>query len=131
VTRETVQFETETGVTLVGTPYRPEGGDWSDQAPGLLAVHGYTGSRETVSPFAVELARLAFVTVVSTVRFERTERLWSGAVVVALLLVWQFVGGGPVHVALRGLQDGCGTAMAVPPAPNHGRLSRRITIVKP
>lgn len=59
-TRETT-FETASGVQLDGTVYLPADASTDDPRPGVLAVHGYTGSRGTMGSFGTELARRGYV----------------------------------------------------------------------
>ena len=61
VDRRTTTFETANGTTLQGTLYVPSSASASDPAPGVLAVHGYTGSRGTMAGIAAELARRGYV----------------------------------------------------------------------
>ncbi len=49
------------GQQLSALLYRPAAASAGTPAPAVLAVHGYINSRETQSPFAIELARRGFV----------------------------------------------------------------------
>jgi pimeloyl-ACP methyl ester carboxylesterase len=61
VDRRTTTFETANGTTLQGTLYVPSSASASDPAPGVLAIHGYTGSRGTMAGIAAELSRRGYV----------------------------------------------------------------------
>jgi pimeloyl-ACP methyl ester carboxylesterase len=61
VTVEDVRFQSAEGATLSALLYRPESASDDAPAPAVLAVHGYINSRETQSPYAIELARRGYV----------------------------------------------------------------------
>ena len=61
VTVEDVRVPLGDGQRLSALLYRPASATAERPAPGVLAVHGYINSRETQSPFAIELARRGFV----------------------------------------------------------------------
>lgn len=61
VSVEDIRFESESGATLSGLLYVPDGVSTQNPAPGVLAVHGYINSRETQSAYAIELARRGYV----------------------------------------------------------------------
>src|SRR5579871_1360171 len=52
-----VRFTGPDGTRFSALLYRPPNATPGTRAPGILAVHGYLNSRETQSPFAIELAR--------------------------------------------------------------------------
>ncbi|MCW8196400.1 alpha/beta fold hydrolase [Proteobacteria bacterium 005FR1] len=56
-----VRFDSAQGATMSGLLYRPERATERSPAPAVLAVHGYINSRETQSPYAIELARRGYV----------------------------------------------------------------------
>lgn len=56
-----IRFQSESGATLSALLYLPDGVSAANPAPGVLAVHGYINSRETQSPYAIELARRGYV----------------------------------------------------------------------
>ena len=56
-----VRFRAADGAMLSGLLYRPPNATPTHRAPGVLAVHGYINTRETQSPFAIELARRGYV----------------------------------------------------------------------
>lgn len=58
---EDIRFHSAEGATLSGLLYRPVNASEDSPAPGVLAVHGYINSRETQSPYAIELARRGYV----------------------------------------------------------------------
>lgn len=61
VTVSAIRIATGEGRALSAHLYRPQGATPQTPAPGVLAVHGYINSRETQSPFAIELARRGYV----------------------------------------------------------------------
>lgn len=56
-----IRFQSDSGTTLSALLYVPDGVSGANPAPGVLAVHGYINSRETQSPYAIELARRGYV----------------------------------------------------------------------
>ena len=60
--RETT-IETETGLELSATVYEPTDASADEPAPGVALIHGYTGTRGTMSSFATELADRGYVAV--------------------------------------------------------------------
>ncbi|HEV2365899.1 MAG TPA: alpha/beta fold hydrolase [Caulobacteraceae bacterium] len=56
-----VRFRGPDGTMFSALVYRPKAATPQNPAPGILAVHGYINSRETQSPFAIELARRGYV----------------------------------------------------------------------
>lgn len=56
-----IRFQSDSGATLSGLLYVPEGVTAANPAPGVLAVHGYINSRETQSGYAIEFARRGYV----------------------------------------------------------------------
>ena len=61
VTVSDLRFRAADGTTLSALLYRPASATAATPAPGVLAVHGYINTRETQSPFAIELARRGIV----------------------------------------------------------------------
>jgi dienelactone hydrolase len=58
-----VRIPLEDGHVISALVYRPPNATVESPAPGVLATHGYINSRETQSPFAIELARRGYVVV--------------------------------------------------------------------
>ena len=58
---EDVRFAGTGGLTMSALLYVPKNATEASPAPGVLAVHGYINSRETQSPYAIELARRGYV----------------------------------------------------------------------
>ncbi|MDZ7669471.1 MAG: alpha/beta fold hydrolase [Gammaproteobacteria bacterium] len=58
---EDVRIPLEADKRLSALLYKPPNAVPENPAPGVLAVHGYINSRETQSPFAIELARRGYV----------------------------------------------------------------------
>ena len=56
-----VRFVDARGSAMSGLLYVPHEASAAHPAPAILAVHGYINSRETQSPFAIELSRRGFV----------------------------------------------------------------------
>jgi pimeloyl-ACP methyl ester carboxylesterase len=56
-----VAFAGPNGSVYSATLYVPSDATDDDPAPGVVAIHGYVNSKETQSPFAIELARRGFV----------------------------------------------------------------------
>ncbi|MFM1897088.1 MAG: hypothetical protein RLZZ385_2162 [Pseudomonadota bacterium] len=56
-----IRFQSDSGATLSALLYVPQNATAQTPAPGVLAVHGYINSRETQSPYAIELARRGYV----------------------------------------------------------------------
>ena len=56
-----IRFQDESGATLSALLYVPADVSVDNPAPGVLAVHGYVNSRETQSPYAIELSRRGYV----------------------------------------------------------------------
>lgn len=56
-----IRFQSDSGATLSALLYVPASARAAQPAPGVLAVHGYINSRETQSPYAIELARRGYV----------------------------------------------------------------------
>ena len=56
-----VRFQGTGGLTMSALLYVPPNATPDTPAPGVLAVHGYINSRETQSPYAIELARRGYV----------------------------------------------------------------------
>ncbi|MDP9103047.1 MAG: alpha/beta fold hydrolase, partial [Pseudomonadota bacterium] len=63
ITVSDVRFKGADGTTFSALVYRPATATTEHPAPGILAVHGYINTRETQSPFAIELARRGYVVV--------------------------------------------------------------------
>jgi pimeloyl-ACP methyl ester carboxylesterase len=56
-----IRFPATGGLTMSALLYVPANATAATPAPGVLAVHGYINSRETQSPYAIELARRGYV----------------------------------------------------------------------
>jgi len=56
-----VRFPAEKGVVMSGLLYVPAKATAAHPAPAVLASHGYINTRETHSPFAIELSRRGYV----------------------------------------------------------------------
>jgi len=56
-----VRFKAADGTIFSALIYRPAAATSATPVPGVLAVHGYINTRETQSPFAIELARRGYV----------------------------------------------------------------------
>ncbi len=56
-----IRFVSDDGATLSGLLYVPAGVSAQQPAPAVLAVHGYINSRETQSPYAIELSRRGYL----------------------------------------------------------------------
>ncbi|MEQ8409786.1 MAG: alpha/beta fold hydrolase [Gammaproteobacteria bacterium] len=56
-----VRFTSASGAIMSGLLYVPEAVSAQQPGPGVLAVHGYINSRETQSPYAIELSRRGYV----------------------------------------------------------------------
>jgi len=61
ITVRDVRFQSSGGASLSALLYVPEAASEENPAPAVLAVHGYINSRETQSPYAIELARRGYV----------------------------------------------------------------------
>ena len=55
-----IRFQDANGATLSALLYIPDGASADHRVPAVLAVHGYINSRETQSPYAIELARRGY-----------------------------------------------------------------------
>lgn len=56
-----IRFAGTDGTVMSALLYVPDGASNESPAPGVLAIHGYINSRETQSPYAIELARRGYV----------------------------------------------------------------------
>ena len=56
-----IRFVTGQGATMSALLYIPDSATTATPAPAVLAVHGYINSRETQSPYAIELSRRGYV----------------------------------------------------------------------
>jgi hypothetical protein len=56
-----LRFAGTGGLTMSGLLYVPSNATAQTPAPAVLAIHGYINSRETQSPYAIELARRGYV----------------------------------------------------------------------
>ncbi|HET6338345.1 MAG TPA: alpha/beta fold hydrolase [Polyangiales bacterium] len=61
VSIEKIGFAGTGGIRMSGLLYVPSDATAQAPAPAVLAIHGYINSRETQSPYAIELARRGFV----------------------------------------------------------------------
>jgi pimeloyl-ACP methyl ester carboxylesterase len=61
VSLEEITFPGTGGLQMSGLLYLPSDATAESLAPAVLAIHGYINSRETQSPYAIELARRGFV----------------------------------------------------------------------
>ncbi len=104
------------GKHLAAYLYVPEGAAAATPAPGILAVHGYINSRETQSPFAIELARRGYVVLAldqsghgfsTNLAFEEG---FGGPAALAYLRALPFV--DPARIGLEGHSMGGWTSLA-------------------
>ena len=56
-----IRFKSAQDATMSALLYVPDNADASTPAPAVMAVHGYINSRETQSPYAIELSRRGYV----------------------------------------------------------------------
>jgi pimeloyl-ACP methyl ester carboxylesterase len=56
-----IRFVGTNGIVMSALLYVPKGASKERPAPGVVAIHGYINSRETQSPYAIELARRGYV----------------------------------------------------------------------
>lgn len=61
VSVQDIRFQSESGATLSALLYTPDTASRATPAPGVLAIHGYINTRETQSPYAIELSRRGYV----------------------------------------------------------------------
>jgi pimeloyl-ACP methyl ester carboxylesterase len=61
VSVQDIRFQSASGATLSALLYTPDTASPATPAPGVLAIHGYINTRETQSPYAIELSRRGYV----------------------------------------------------------------------